>query len=270
MTTLTLAAILWPAWLTPQLRTGILQCLISGLAALAVMFLARKQAPGLFQEIPWAEIRGLLQIVIVGLILAWLLHGPRWTSILVLAPMVFAAASIIRQRARKIPRSFTLALAGIAAGAGSILCLMALTGVIPLKIAILIPVGSMVIANTMNTQALFLDRLHGEVTAHKGEIESALSLGASAHTALTPHRAAAFRASLIPALNNLRSLGIVWIPGIMAGMVLSGASPIYAALYQFVVIATIFAAAALTCLVTSRLVLRRLFSHYDQLTLRNS
>lgn len=262
-----IAAYAWPAWLTPELRTGILQCLIAGLAALFVMFLARKQAPGLLGEIPWAELRGLLQIVLVGLILAWLLHGPRWTSIFVLAAMTFAAAGIVRQRARKFPRAFTLALAGIAAGAGSILCLMALTGVTPVKIAILIPVGSMVIANTMNTQALFLDRLHGEVTAHKGEIESALSLGASAQTALTPYRAAAFRASLIPALNNLRSLGIVWIPGIMAGMVLSGASPIYAALYQFVVIAIIFAAAALTCLVTSRLVLRRLFSSSDQLML---
>lgn len=263
-----LTAMPWPAWLTPELRTGILQCLISGLAALFVMFLARKQVPGLLQEIPWAELRGLLQIVLVGLILASLLHGPRWTSILVLAAMIVAAASIIRQRAGKFPRAFTLALAGIGAGAGSTLCLMALTGVIPVKIAILVPVGSMVIANTMNTQALFLDRLHSEVSAHKGEIESALSLGAAAQTALTPYRAAAFRASLIPAVNNLRSLGIVWIPGIMAGMVLSGASPIYAALYQFVVIATIFAAAALTCLVTSRLVLRRLFSPYDQLMLQ--
>jgi putative ABC transport system permease protein len=263
------AALVWPLWLTPQLRTGILQCLIAGLAALFVMFLARKQAPGLLHEIPWAELRGLLQIIIVGLILAWLLHGPRWTSILVLAAMTIAAAGIVRQRARKFPRAFTLALTGIAAGAGSILCLMALAGVTPLKIAILIPVGSMVIANTMNTQALFLDRLHGEVTAHKGEIEAALSLGAAAQIALTPYRAAAFRASLIPALNNLRSLGIVWIPGIMAGMVLSGSSPIYAALYQFVVIATIFAAAALTCLVTSHLVLRRLFSSYDQLMLPN-
>lgn len=262
-----IAAILWPAWLTPELRTGILQCIIAGMAALIVILLARKQAPGLLREIPWAEVRGLAQIVVVGLILAWLLHGPRWTSIPVLAAMIVAAASIIRQRAKKFPRAFTLALASVGAGAGTILVLMALTGVIPVKIAIIIPVGSMVIANTMNTLALFLDRLHGEVAAHKGEIESALSLGASAETALTPYRAAAFRASLIPALNNLRSLGIVWIPGIMAGMVLSGSSPVYAALYQFVVIATIFAAAALTCLVSSRLVVRRLFSHYDQLTL---
>jgi len=43
-----------------------------------------------------------------------------------------------------------------------------------------------------------------------------------------------FEASLIPAIDSLRSLGIVWIPGLMAGMLLSGARLAYAAIYQFV------------------------------------
>ena len=255
--------------LSPELQKGLLQCAVAALAALTVMFLARKQAPGLLREIPWAELRGLLQIVIVGLILAVLLHGPRWTSLLVLGGMLIAAASIVRQRARKFPHPFSLALTGIAAGAGTILCLMAITGVIPVQIAILIPVGSMVIANTMNTLSLFLDRLRGEVLSHTGEIESALALGASADTALLPGLRAAYRACLIPSIDNIRSLGIVWIPGIMAGMVLSGSSPIFAALYQFVVLTTIFSAAALTCFTASHMVTRRLFSAQDQLLLRD-
>jgi putative ABC transport system permease protein len=54
----------------------------------------------------------------------------------------------------------------------------------------------------------------------------------------------------------------------MAGMVLSGASPLYAALYQFVVLTTIFSAAAIACLVASHMVASRLFSAQDQLLLR--
>jgi putative ABC transport system permease protein len=56
----------------------------------------------------------------------------------------------------------------------------------------------------------------------------------------------------------------------MAGMILSGALPIFAALYQFVVLTTIFSAAALTCLVSSHLVTRRIFTPQDQLVLRAS
>lgn len=251
-----------------QLERGVVQCLIAGLAVLAVMLLARRRAPGLLKEISFAEVRGLLQIFAVGAILAALLRGPAWTSIFVLAGMILAAASIVRKRAKKIPRAFVLALIAIGSGAGTILAVMTVTGVIPLKILTLVPVGSMVIANTMNTQSIFLDRFRGEVVAHVGEIESALALGASPETAVDLYLRTAFRSSLIPAVDNIRSLGIVWIPGIMAGMVLSGASPLYAALYQFVILTTIFSSAGLACFIASHLLTRRIFSEYSQLLLR--
>jgi putative ABC transport system permease protein len=51
-------------------------------------------------------------------------------------------------------------------------------------------------------------------------------------------------------------------------MVLSGTSPYFAALYQFVVLTTIFSAAGLTCLVASRMVAGKLFTPNEQLLLR--
>lgn len=250
-----------------QLALGLAECAVTALLALIVMLLARRRAPGLLKELPWAELRGLVQIVAVGAVLAFMLRGPQWTSLLVLAAMMLAAANITRRRARRIPRAFLLALISICAGAGVVLAIMIAFGVIPLKITMLVPVGSMVIANAMNTQSLFLDRLRGEVTSHTGEIESALALGAGPEAALLPYLKAAYSACLIPSIDNIRSLGIVWIPGIMAGMVLSGASPLYAALYQFVVLTTIFSASALTCLVSSHMVTGRLFTAMDQLIL---
>ncbi|WP_254062058.1 iron export ABC transporter permease subunit FetB [Acidobacterium sp. S8] len=250
-----------------QLALGIAECAASGLLALAVLLLARNRAPGLLKELPLAELRGIVQIVAVGAILAFMLRGPQWTSLFVLTAMMLAAATIVCKRARQIPHAFALALTSICIGAGLILAIMIVLGVIPLKITMLVPVGSMIIANTMNTQSLFLDRLRAEVTSHVGEIESSLALGATTDTALLFYLRSALRASLIPSIDNIRSLGIVWIPGIMAGMVLSGASPLFAALYQFVVLATIFSAAALTCFVSSHLVTRRLFSAHDQLLL---
>jgi putative ABC transport system permease protein len=251
-----------------ELMRGAVECLLAALTAFGVMLLARRRGVSLIRELPLAQIRGILQIVAVGAILSVMLRGPQWTSLLVLAGMMLAAASIVRSRARKIPRPFTLALASIAVGAGVVLTVMILVGVIPLKITMLVPVGSMVIAQTMNMQSIFLDRFRGEVVSHVGEIESALALGASADVAVGPYLRAAYRASLIPSIDNVRSLGIVWIPGIMAGMVLSGASPLYAALYQFVVLTTIFSAAALTCLIASYLVTRRIFTPNEQLLLR--
>ncbi len=251
-----------------QLSQGLAECILAAVIALLVMLLARRRGVDMLRELPTAQLRGLAQIVAVGLILAYLLHGPRWIAVLVLAMMMLAAAGIVRRRARSIPQAFTLALLSIAVGAGTVLAVMMATGVIPVQVAILIPVGSMVIAQTMNMQSIFLDRLRGEILTHVGEVESALSLGANPQTAVLPYVRAAFHASLIPSVDNIRSLGIVWIPGLMAGMVLSGSSPIYAALYQFVVLSIIFSAAALTCFTASYLVVGRIFTPHEQLLLR--
>ncbi len=103
-----------------QLARGVVQCLVAALAVLRRLLLARRRAPGLLKEISFAELRGLLQIFAVGAILAALLRGPAWTSIFVLAGMIFAAASIVRKRAKKIPRAFVLALMAIGVGRGTI------------------------------------------------------------------------------------------------------------------------------------------------------
>jgi ABC-type iron transport system FetAB permease component len=47
--------------------------------------------------------------------------------------------------------------------------------------------------------------------------------------------------SLLPRLDMLKSLGLVWIPGVIAGMMVSGASPVYAGLYQFVIVTSLTA-----------------------------
>jgi putative ABC transport system permease protein len=251
-----------------ELERGAVECVLAALLSFCVLLLVKRRGVNLLQELPLAQLRGIAQILAVGAILTWLLRGPQWTALLVLGGMVLAAASIVRRRAKQIPRAFTLALFSIFSGVGSVLVLLILTGVIPLKVAMLVPVGSMVIAQTMNMQSIFLDRFRGEVASHVGEIESALALGASPDVAAGRYLRAAYRASLIPSLDNVRSLGIVWIPGIMAGMVLSGASPVYAALYQFVVLTTIFSASALTSLISSYLVIRRVFTAQEQLLLR--
>jgi putative ABC transport system permease protein len=85
---------------------------------------------------------------------------------------------------------------------------------------------------------------------------------------VAPYVQASFEASLIPAIDSLRSLGIVWIPGLMAGMLLSGSRPVYAAIYQFVVLAMILAASGLTSLVSTLLIRTHAFTTADQLLLR--
>jgi putative ABC transport system permease protein len=230
--------------------------------------LARRQQIHLEKDTLIAMVRGIIQIVAVGSVLLLLLRGPRWTSIFLLVGMIIAAAATSARRANGVPQAFQVSACAIACGAGSLIVLMTALGVIDTGITSLVPVGSMLIASAMNTNGMALNRFRADVLAHVGEIESALALGAGPHNSVASYMQASFEASLIPAIDNLRSLGIVWIPGLMAGMLLSGARPLYAAVYQFVVLAMILAASGLTALVSTILVRSRIFSAAEQLLLQ--
>ncbi len=251
-----------------QLQLGLAQSAAAALVALCVVLLARRRGIHLESETMIAMLRGLVQIIAVGSVLLLLLRGPRWTSVFLLMAMIAAAGATSARRAKNVPGAFRVSAWSIAMGAGSVIVLMTWLGVIDTAITALVPVGSMLIANAMNTNGLALNRFRADVLAHVGEIETALALGADAKASLAPYVQASFEASLIPAIDSLRSLGIVWIPGLMAGMLLSGARPIYAAIYQFVVLAMILAASGLTSLASTLMIRSHVFTQADQLLLQ--
>ena len=251
-----------------QLQLGLAQAAVAALAALSVVLVAHRRGIHLEKELAIAMVRGLVQIVAVGSILLLLLRGPSWTSIFLLVAMIVAAGATSARRAKGMPGAFQVSTWAIACGAGLVIALMTLMGVIDTPITALVPVGSMLIANAMNTNGLALNRFRSDVLAHVGEIETALALGANGKSSVAPYVQVSFEASLIPAIDSLRSLGIVWIPGLMAGMLLSGARPVYAAVYQFVVLAMIFAASGITSLVSTLMIRTRVMTPADQLILR--
>lgn len=253
---------------TNQLELGLAQALAAASVAYVVVLLARQRKIHLESEAAIALVRGLVQIIAVGAVLVIMLRAPRWTGALLLAVMIGAAGATSAKRARNIPGSLRTSTYSIACGAGSVIAMMTWLGVIDTKITVLIPVGSMLIANAMNANSLALNRFSSDVLQHTGEIETALALGAEPRQSVAPYVQTSFEASLIPPIDSLRSLGIVWIPGLMAGMLLSGSRPVYAAIYQFVVLAMMFAASAFTSLVSTLLIRTHAFTPAEQLLLR--
>ncbi len=244
------------------------QAFSAAAVALMVAHLARRAGIRMQKESVVALVRGISQIVIVGLLLTFVLGSAQWLSVFVLVGMMLAGAVIAAQRTMRIPGILHVTMRSILLGAGLVIGIMVGLGVIDRAPGTLIPVGSMLIANAMNTTALALDRFRAEVEAHTGQIEAGLALGAAPAVVVAPYVQSAVQAGLIPSVNNLRSLGIVWIPGVMAGMVLAGSDPIAAAIYQFVVVAMLFATAGTTALLCTVFVRSRAFSQAEQLTLR--
>jgi putative ABC transport system permease protein len=130
--------------------------------AMLVAFLARRQGIYLQREAGIALVRGITQIIIIGLLLTFVLGGAQWLSAVVLVGMMLAGAVIAARRTKHIPGILQVTTRSIVVGAGLVIGIMVILGVIDSAPATLIPVGSMLIANAMNTTALALDRFRAE------------------------------------------------------------------------------------------------------------
>ena len=95
----------------------------------------------------------------------------------------------------------------------------------------MIPLAGMVFANAMTAVSLAAERLYAELE-HTSDWEKA--------------RLIAYQAAMIPVINSLFAVGLVSIPGMMTGQILSGVSPLIAARYQIMVMCMIFSSAGIS------------------------
>ncbi|MBB4349417.1 ABC transporter permease [Aliirhizobium cellulosilyticum] len=251
-----------------QVLIGLAQAAAAIVLVLIVVTVCRRFNVDVLSETRISLVRGLVQMVIVGLLLAVFLKGNLLVGAVILLGMVVAAAVTASRRFKELKYAFEVSLISIGAGGGTAIAFMLLTKSLDPSIAVLVPVGSMIIANSMNACAQAIERFRSDVYSHIGQIEAALCLGATPSKSAAPYVQAAVYASLLPRLDMLKSLGLVWIPGVMAGMMVSGSSPLYAGIYQFMIVVMILVASGISGMGVVALMQRHAFSSTGQLLLR--
>ncbi|TIH19221.1 iron export ABC transporter permease subunit FetB [Marinifilum sp. JC120] len=123
-----------------------------------------------------------------------------------------------------------------------------------------IPIGGMIAGNSMNSLALSLERFFSELKSRRAEVEMLLCLGADYKEATAEIFRDALRAGMIPAINSLMGVGLVFLPGMMTGQILAGADPEEAVRYQIVVMFMLVSSTALSSIIVLLLVRKRCFS----------
>jgi putative ABC transport system permease protein len=131
-----------------------------------------------------------------------------------------------------------------------------------------IPLAGMVIGNSMTALSLSLDRLFSDLRSKREEVEMRLCLGATAEEASRHIIRDALKAGMMPSINSLTGVGIVFLPGMMTGQILAGSDPLLAIRYQIVVMFMIAASTALTVVAVLHIVRGRCFGPAQQPLLR--
>ncbi|HMK36313.1 MAG TPA: iron export ABC transporter permease subunit FetB [Desulfomonilaceae bacterium] len=242
---------------TGLLCSGILMLLSGGISALMRL--------GLLRTLLWATVRCVVQLSLIGYVLAWVFAVDRPDLVVgIIAVMCGIAAQTATRRTPNVSR-FPVLVAFLSLAASTYLVMVIVAAVIiraePWYTArIVIPISGMILGNAVNGISLSLDRLYSEVKLRKFEVEALLSLGATPWESVRDCMREGLRAGMTPVINSLMVVGLVSIPGMMTGQILGGADPGEAAKYQIVVMLMITAAVAMGSMLLVGLTFRRLFT----------
>ena len=181
----------------------------------------------------YATARMLVQLLLIGYVLIFIFESDNVAVIaLVLTVMLVAASGIAVRTLDQRERAHYLEAFAAISIAGLLTLALVTAGVLRIEPwfepRYIVPLAGMIFAGAMNAVSLAAERFEAESTR-----------GEDAEHA----RQRAFAAALIPVVNSLFAVGLVALPGMMTGQVLSGVSPLVAAKYQIVVMSMLLGAA---------------------------
>jgi putative ABC transport system permease protein len=221
-----------------------------------------------------ASLRVIVQLMLVGILLKSLFSilSP-WLTLLVAVVMTGLAGREVW--ARQDRRLAGVWGAGIGTGAIAfsgagitVIALVTMIGPDPWWTPrFALPLLGMMLGNTMTGVSLALDTLHSSVVRERSTIEAQLLLGADRWQALRPVTRRALRSGLMPLVNSMAATGIVSLPGMMTGQIMSGVDPAEAVKYQLLVVFLIAGATGLGVLLATLVSVWRLSDDRDRLRL---
>jgi len=221
---------------------------------------------GLGRDVVEAAVRAVVQLVVVGFVLVFLFERAGIPGSLGwVGGMVLLAGRTAGRRARGLPGGVRAATVGIAVGVACTLGLVVGAGVLAAEPRVVVPVGGMVVSAAMQGCSIVLQRVADEVASSRPLVEARLALGLPGTAAFAPHRRLALRASLAPAIDQTKVVGLIALPGTMTGLIIAGVSPLTAIRYQIVVQYMWLGAAAISGLVAARLASRTVFDDAHRL-----
>lgn len=249
-----------------QLAFGLIFILISGLASMAFSLKLEK-------DLLIGTVRTFVQLFIMGYVLRIVFAMSNMMVVIgVFAFMIFFAAWTIHGRVKDRQIRFFMPVFLSMIFSYFLVSYIVTAVVVNVKPwwepRYFIPLGGMVIGNSMNAIAISLERLIRELKSRRAEIEMKLCLGASSREASQEILKNAMQAGMIPSINSMMAVGMVFIPGMMTGQILAGSDPLTAIKYQIVVMVMLSGSTALGTLLTVLLVRKRCFNKDEQLVLR--
>lgn len=250
-------------------QLNILQFSLVYLLLIIVLAIMKKSKINQTKFLIIASLRMTVQLVLAGLILTYIFKNPHpaFVVLYIIAMVAFSIKRVLNKNKGLNPK-FKLAVSISLAFSGIFILSYFVTVVVGKSIfnpQYTIPLGGMIIGNSMTGVTLGLKTFNENIKSQRTKIETLLNLGATPKKILLPFVNNAVETALLPTMNSMVGMGIVSLPGMMTGQILSGTLPTTAILYQIAIMIAICTAVCLTVFCSLHFGYKTLYNSRNQM-----
>lgn len=234
------------------IEIGLLRLATAYIFVLILLALAHYKKVGHKGQIILATVRMTLQLIFVGYILTYIFNNP--SPFIVLGILIIMEGFAIFNIYGRVQTEISIPLKKIIAfsmSTGTLISILYFLLIVVnlepwFKPQYFIPLSGMLIGNSMTGISLGVEGLVNGIKDKREMIENALMLGARPAAASKEISNRAFYNAILPTINSMLGMGIVFLPGMMTGQILAGASPLVAIRYQIAIMMGILGSVTLT------------------------
>ncbi|WP_419542795.1 ABC transporter permease [Negativibacillus massiliensis] len=213
------------------------------LLLLIVIFIMKRCSINRTKLLIVASIKMTVQLILSGLILTYIFENPHPIFVVAyVSVMVWFSIHRVLSNNKDLNKRFKTVIALSIASSGLFVLLFFVCVVVGESIfnpQYVIPISGMLMGNTMTGVSLGIKTFRESLDGQRAKINALLCFGAAPKKILMPFVKQSLETAMLPTINSMIGMGVVSLPGMMTGQILSGTLPTTAILYQIAIMIAI-------------------------------
>jgi len=253
------------------IKLNLIQFSLIYLLLLIILAIMKKSKINQTKLLLVASVRMTVQLVLAGLVLTYIFDNPHpiFVIIYLIAMITFSVHRVLSKHSN-INKKFKLAITISLAFSGVFVLgyfVMAVIGESFFNPQYTIPLAGMIIGNSMTGVTLGMRTFTENIKNQRNKIEALQNLGVTPKKILLPFVNDSLETALLPTMNNMLGMGIISLPGMMTGQILSGTEPTTAIMYQIAIMIAICTAVCLAVFCSLNFGYKSLYNNRNQIEL---
>ncbi|MDF2588437.1 MAG: hypothetical protein K0S41_2278 [Anaerocolumna sp.] len=250
-------------------KLNLIQFSLVYLLLLIILFIMKRSKINRTKLLMVASFRMTIQLVLAGFILTYIFKNPHpiFVILYIIAMIAFSIRRVLSKN-KELNKKFKISVALSLSLSGLFILIYFVTIVVGKSIfnpQYTIPLAGMIMGNAMTGVTLGLKTFTENLKSQRNKIDALLNLGVTPKKILLPFVNNSLETALLPTMNNMLGMGIVSLPGMMTGQILSGTLPTTAIMYQIAIMIAICTSVCLTVFCSLHFGYKTLYNKRNQI-----